>query len=109
METIKNDLANISSTRTAALKAIDAGERSASLWLEKSRHQEQRLIALVDVMENPEIPDGSPIQMTGTDFSHEARLVGTKAKEAGVELLQKEQVVRDHGKNLLECLEMLLH
>jgi len=109
LETIKNDLANISSTRAAALKAIDAGERSASLWLEKSQHQEQRLIALVDVMENPEIPDGSPIQMTGSDFSHEARLVGTKAKEAGVELLQKEQVVRDHGKNLLECLEMLLH
>jgi hypothetical protein len=108
LETIKSDLANITRTRNAAQRAIDAGERSASLWLEKSGDQEQRLIALVDVMENPDIPDGSPIQLTGTDFSHEARLVGVKAKNAGVELLQKEQVARDHGKHMLECLEMLL-
>lgn len=108
LETIKSDLDHITRTRNAASQAINAGERSASLWLEKSEHQQQRLIALIDVMENPSIPDGSPIQMTGTDFSHEARLVGAKAKGAGVELLTKEKVVLEHGQHLLECLEMLL-
>jgi hypothetical protein len=108
LEAIKIDLCNITRTRDAAQQAIDAGERSASLWLEKSDHQQQRLIALVDVMENPNIPDGSPIQITGTDFSHESRIVGEKAKVAGVELVQKEQLGRDHGPDLLQCLEMLL-
>ncbi|KWV69179.1 hypothetical protein PFLmoz3_06295 [Pseudomonas fluorescens] len=58
-------------------------------------------------MENPDIPDGSPIQVTGTDFNHEALIVGEKAAKAGVELLQKEQIALEYGQDLVDCLEML--
>lgn len=107
LETIKNDRDNMIRTNDAAQRAIDAGERSASLWIEKATPQIQRLIALVDVMENPDIPDGSPIQVTGTDFNHEALIVGEKAAKAGVELLQKEQIALEYGQDLVDCLEML--
>src|SRR5690606_3615904 len=100
--------------------AIDSGERSASLWLEKAKPQIYRLVELVNVMENPDIPDGSPILLTGTDFSHESQLVGEKASQAGIELLDskqlaigvelvsKEQLARDYGQDLVDCLEMLV-
>jgi hypothetical protein len=108
LETIKNDRDNMIRTRDAAQRAIDAGERSASLWIEKATPQIQRLIALVDVMENPNIPDGSPIQVTGTDFNHESLIVGEKAKKAGVELLQTEQLALEYGQDLVDCLGMLI-
>ncbi|KPB80631.1 Uncharacterized protein AC504_1355 [Pseudomonas syringae pv. maculicola] len=71
-------------------------------------------------MENPDIPDGSAILLTGTDFNHESQLVAEKASQAGVELLDnnqlaigvelvsKEQLARDYGQDLVDCLEMLL-
>ncbi|TDV37505.1 hypothetical protein EDF87_12541 [Pseudomonas helmanticensis] len=109
LEAIRNDRDNLVRTKNAAQLAIEAGERSASLWIEKATPQILRLIELINVMENPDIPDGSPIQLIGTDFNHEALIVEEKAKEAGVELLDKEQLALKYGQDLVECLEMLIH
>ncbi|MCK9701866.1 integrase [Pseudomonas syringae pv. syringae] len=120
LEAIKADRDNMIRTRDAAQRAIDSGERSASLWLEKAKPQIYRLVELVNIMENPDIPDGSAILLTGTDFNHESQLVAEKASQAGVELLDnnqlaigvelvsKEQLARDYGQDLVDCLEMLL-
>lgn len=120
LEAIKADRDNMIRTRDAAERAINSGERSASLWLEKATPQIYRLVELVNIMENPNIPDGSPIQLIGTDFSHESQLVGEKAKQAGirlldkehlvigVELVNKEQLALEYGQDLVDCLEMLV-
>ncbi len=107
LETIKNDLNHMMSTRNAAERAFFTGERSGGLWLAKAGPQIARLVELIKVMENTEIPDGSPIQMLGTDFSHESVLVAEKAREAGVELLDKEQLAIEYGQDLIDCLDML--
>ncbi|WP_367393970.1 integrase [Pseudomonas sp. X4] len=105
---VKNDRDHMVKTWEAAKRAVDAGERSASLWMQKATPQIQRLAELISIMENPAIPDGSPIQMIGTDFSHEALIVEEKAKEAGVQLLDKEQLALEYGDDLVELLEMLV-
>ncbi len=107
LEAIKDDLRHMLSTREAAERAISSGERSGGLWLAKAEPQIARLIELVKIMENPDIPDGSPIQVKGTDFSHESELVAKKVEEAGVKLLDKQQLVIEYGQDLIECLNML--
>lgn len=103
----KGDLKHMSRTREAAERAVAAGERSGGLWLAKAEPQIVRLVELVKIMENPDIPDGSPIQVKGTDFSHESVLVAEKAQEAGVKLLDKEQLAIEYGQDLMDCLDML--
>lgn len=46
--------------------------------------------------------------MIGTDFSHERVIVEEKAKETGVELLDKEQLALEYGDDLVELLELLV-
>lgn len=105
---VKDDLDHMLRTRDAAKQAVFSGERSGGLWLAKAQPQITRLIELVNIMENPDIPDGSPIQVKGTDFSHESVLVAEKAQEAGVELLDKQQLAIEYGQDLVDCLEMLV-
>ena len=105
---VKNDRDNMMRTWEAAQRAIETGEQSASLWIEKATPQIQRLIELVNIMEDPSIPDGSPIQLIGTDFNHQAQIVEENAKKAGVELLDKEQLALEYGQELVEYLELLV-
>jgi len=105
---VKNDRDNMVRTWEAAQRAIETGERSASLWMEKATPQIQRLIELINIMEDPNIPDGSPIQLIGADFNHEAQIIQKNAKQAGVELLDKEQLALEYGQELVEYLEMLV-
>ncbi|WP_434984375.1 integrase [Pseudomonas protegens] len=107
LEAIKSELNHMMRTRDAAERAVFTGERSGGLWLAKAEPQIIRLVELIKVMENPEIPNGSPIQVQGTDFSHESVLVAEKAQEAGVKLLDKEQLAIEYGQDLIDCLDML--
>jgi len=91
------------------MQAVEAGERSASLWIDKARPQISRLTEFVNVLENPQIPDGTPIQLLGTDFSHEKVMVEQKAIENGVALLDRAKLGAEYGEELLDMLDMLLH
>ncbi|MCW1937320.1 hypothetical protein OMD46_15090 [Pseudomonas sp. MDMC_285] len=105
---IKGDRDNMVRTFEAARVAIQNGERSASLWMQKATPQIQRLDELVGIMENPDIPDGTPIALTGTDFNHESLIVQDQAAKAGVELLDREKLALEFGGDLIECLKMLV-
>ncbi|HDS1756046.1 integrase [Pseudomonas sp. M5] len=107
LEAIKSDLENMQRTRDAAERAVSAGERSGGMWLAKAEPQIIRLADLIRVLENPEIPDGSPIQIQGTDFSHESTLVREKAQESGIQLLDKDRLAIEYGQDLIDCLSML--
>ncbi|MEI4523573.1 integrase [Pseudomonas sp. CCNWLW23] len=106
-EIIKLDRDNLVQTYTAAQNAIANGERAASLWTEKAGPQIERLDQLIAILHNPAIPDGSPIEMAGEDFSHEKVIVSEKAKAAGVNLLDRSKLGITYGDDLLACLELL--
>ena len=106
-EIIKLDRDNLVQTYTAAQNAIANGERAASRWTEKAGPQIERLDQLIAILHNPDIPDGSPIEMAGEDFSHEKVIVSEKAKAAGVNLLDRSELGITYGDDLLACLELL--
>lgn len=106
-EIIKTDRDSLVQTYTAAQQAITRGERAASRWTEKAAPQIERLDQLLTIFNDPSIPDGSPIEMTGEDFSHEKVITSEKAKAAGIRLLNREQIGISYGDDLLACLELL--
>ncbi|WP_027615065.1 MULTISPECIES: integrase [unclassified Pseudomonas] len=108
LKAVKTDRDNMAGTYEAAMQAVEAGERSASLWIDKARPQISRLTEFVNVLENPQIPDGTPIQLLGTDFSHEKVMVEQKAIENGVELLDRAKLGAEYGEDLLDMLDLLL-
>ena len=107
LEIIKLDRDNLAQTYTAAQNAIANGERAASRWTERAGPQIERLDQLIAILHNPDIPDGSPIEMAGEDFSHEKVIVSEKAKAAGVNLLDRSELGITYGADLLACLELL--
>lgn len=106
-EIIKLDRDNLARTYTAAQVAITKGERAASRWVEKAGPQIERLDQLLAILHNPDIPDGSPIEMAGEDFSHEKVIVSEKAEAAGVKLLDRSELGITFGDDLLACLDLL--
>ncbi|MBV7477655.1 integrase [Pseudomonas sp. PDM31] len=106
-EIIKLDRDNLVRTYTAAQRAIAEGERAASRWTEKAGPQIERLDQLLVILHNPEIPDGSPIEIAGEDFSHEKVILSEKAKTTGVKLLDRNELRITYGDDLLACLELL--
>jgi len=104
---IKLDRDNLVQTYTAAQRAIAEGERAASRWTEKAGPQIDRLDSLLAILHNPEIPDGSPIEIAGEDFNHENVIVSEKADAAGVKLLDRSELRISYGDDLLACLDLL--
>jgi hypothetical protein len=98
----------LAKTYFAAQDGITRGERSATRWVKVNGPQIQKLDALLSILNDPDIPDGSPIEITGTaDFSHEQTLVCGKAQEAGVKLLERTNLAIEYGADLLACLDEL--
>jgi hypothetical protein len=98
----------LAKTYIAAQEAITRGERSTTRWMKVSGPQIQKLDALLSILNDPQIPDGSPIEITGTtDFNHEQTLVNGKAQEAGVKLLDRTILAIEYGADLLACLDEL--
>jgi len=106
-EIIKLDRDNLFLTYTAAQRAIAKGDRAASRWTEKAGPQIERLDQLLAILHDPEIPDGSPIEMAGEDFSHEKVIVSEKANAVGIKLLDRNELRITYGDDLLACLELL--
>lgn len=104
---IKTDRDNLLRTYTAAQQAIANGERAASRWTEKAGPQIERLNQLLTILHNHDLPDGSPIEIAGEDFSHETVIVSEKAEAAGVRLLDRSELGISYGDDLLACLDLL--
>lgn len=97
----------LAKTYHAAQNAVERGERSATRWMNVSRPQIQKLDALLSILNDSQVPDGSPITISGTDFSHEQTLINGKAEEAGVTLLDRTRLAIEYGDDLLACLDDL--
>jgi hypothetical protein len=97
----------LAKTFHAAEDAVGRGERSATRWMKVSGPQIKKLDALLSILNDPQVPDGSPITITGTDFSHEQTIINGKAEEAGVKLLDRTTLTIEYGDDLLACLDEL--
>ncbi|OWY29023.1 integrase [Herbaspirillum robiniae] len=107
-EVIAAERDELAKTYFAAQEAITRGERSATRWVKVSGPQIQKLDELLSILNNEQIPDGSPITITGpADFNHEQPLVNGKAEEAGVKLLERTTLTIEYGADLLACLDEL--
>jgi hypothetical protein len=107
-EVIASERDELAKTYFAAHEAIAKGERSATRWVKVSGPQIQKLDELLSILNNAQIPDGSPITITGpADFNHEQTLVNERAEEAGVKLLDRTTLAIEYGADLLACLDEL--
>lgn len=94
-------------TYRAAQDAVIRGERSATRWMKVNEPQIRKLDALLSLLNNPQIPDGSPIEITGTDFNHEQTLINGKVEQIGIKLLDRKALAIEYGADLLACLDEL--
>ena len=106
-DVIASEREELAKTYHAAEEEVGRGERSATRWMKVSGPQIKKLDALLSILNDPQVPDGSPITITGTDFSHEQTLINGKAEEAGVKLLDRTALAIEYGDDLLACLDEL--
>jgi hypothetical protein len=97
----------LATTYQAAQDAITRGERSATRWMKVYEPQIKKMDELLAILNDPKIADGSPIGITGTNFSHEQALINEKAEEAGVKLLDRTTLAIEYDADLLACLDEL--
>lgn len=79
---VKVERDHVAENLAATMKEIEAGNRPATRWVETHTHYLERLTQIVAMHENPDIPDGSPVQMVGKDFTHAKRIILNKQPEA---------------------------
>jgi hypothetical protein len=104
---ISEDRGNLLKTYSAAQLAVNTGEKSATRWMKIARDQINRIDELLQVFENPNIDDASPISLTGQDFCHEQVYLDKKADDAGIVFLDRKQLSIEYGSDLLACLDDL--
>ncbi|KFC76198.1 integrase [Massilia sp. LC238] len=107
-EIIAADRDLMSKTYNAAQAAIARGERSATRWVTVMGPQIKKLDELIAVLNDPRIPDGSPVELAGTDFSHEQTLIAEKAETMSVRLADRKNLAIEYGTELLACLDDLM-
>lgn len=92
----------------ATMKEIEAGNRPATRWVDTHTRYLEKLNQIVAMHENPDIPDGSPVQMVGKDFTHAQRiLINKRPQEALTNNVTS--VLRDIGdEDLLLCLNEMM-
>lgn len=106
-DVISQEREQLIKTYQAAQGAIMRGERSATRWVNVTGTQIEKMDKLLAILNDPQIPTGSPITITGTDFSHEQTLLKEKAQELGVTLLDRSTLAIEYGADLLACLDEL--
>ena len=108
LDAVKKERQNLQVTYDSAQSALEAGERAATRWLNLTGPYLKKLGQLEDILTNSEIPDGSPIQISGcNDFSPELGIVQDKMKDAGLELLDKALTPRLYSPEILAELGQL--
>lgn len=90
LQAVKVERDHVAENLAATLKEIDAGNRPATRWVDTHTRYLERLNQIVVMHENPDIPDGSPVQMVGKDFTHAKRILAKKQPQ-----LDKDSIVTD--------------
>ncbi|WP_139154857.1 hypothetical protein [Enterobacter hormaechei] len=107
LESVRQEHENLRASWASAVKAIENGERSASIWTEKTAFQLERMEQLLLLLTDHDIPDGSPVALAGQNFSHEKAIMDEKKFTYGVESKAHFQIADIYSEELLNCLKLL--
>jgi hypothetical protein len=108
LETVIEERKNLQITYNSAQKALESGERTATRWLKIARPNLDKLIQLEEILTSRDIPEGSPIRVTGcNDFSPEQAILQERVKGAGLELFDKSSLRGSLSSQILKELEQL--
>jgi len=105
MAAIQKEYDQLTENLIAAKAEIDTGRKVANRWYLSHRKKHERLTHLLQVLTDPSISDGSPIQLMGDDFSHHQRIVDKEAQEKI--LVKKRPTGIEYSDEILECLKLL--
>lgn len=105
---VKVERDQVAENLAATIKEIEANNRPATRWVDTHTRYLERLNQIVAMHENPDIPDGSPVQMVGKDFTHAQRiLINKQPQEALPNNISS--VLSDIGDDdLLACLDEMM-
>lgn len=107
IKSIQQERDRIAENLHVAKANIDAGERVAARWYDSHSESLIRINQLLQIMTDPLIEDGSPIQMHGMDFCHENRIIIGKVASAQNSLSDLKTIGIEYEEELMSCLRML--
>jgi len=102
---IKKEYDQLTDNLLDAKATIDKGKLVADRWYVSHKKKHERLTQLLQILTDPSISDGSPIQLVGNDFSHHKRIVDKKAH--GKIPVKEQPRGIEYSDEVLECLALL--
>ena len=108
IEAIQNERDKTAQQLEAVDKDIKSGKRAAGRWYEAHSRKLVRMDQLLEVMNNPNIEDGSPIQQVGKDFSHESRIIAKQTEDINAVLIDTETLALEYGDEVADCLRLMM-
>jgi len=105
MAAIQKEYDQLTENLIEAKAEINAGRKVANRWYLSHKKKHKRLTQLLRILTDPSIEDGSPIQLTGGDFSHQKRIVDKKTQ--GKISIKKRPSGIEYSPEILECLALL--
>lgn len=108
LQAVKVERDHVAENLDATLKEIEAGNRPATRWVETHTRYLERLNQIVAMHENPDIPDGSPVQMVGKDFTHAKRILAKKHPQLDKDSVVTEILDEIYDDDLRLCLNEMM-
>lgn len=92
----------------AAKSRIDKGEKVANRWYEAHKINLERLNLLLSTLDSTDVPHGSPIRISGTSFTHEARILHSTKPNQQVSTIEiQEHTNINYHSDVLDCIKLL--
>lgn len=91
-----------------AAQKINNGEKVANRWYEAHKHNLERLDLLVQILHNNEIPNGTPVRILGSNFTHEDRILDSANPIESASKAQLEvHTTANYHVDVLDCIKLL--
>jgi hypothetical protein len=91
-----------------AEQKINNGEKVANRWYEAHKHNLERLDLLVKILHNNEIPNGTPVRVSGSDFTHEDRILdSTNPIESDSKTRLQVHTTYNYNADVIDCIKLL--
>lgn len=106
-ELIEADKKNFTTVLDSAELAISNGEQAATRWIKIATYQLSRINELLNVLNDPNIPNGSPIEIIGTDFNHEEEIISKNLISSDSRSTKTAKLGVAYSDELLACLDLI--
>jgi hypothetical protein len=92
----------------ATEQRINNGEKVANRWYEAHKHNLKRLDLLVQTLYKNEIPNGTPVRILGSNFTHENRILdATNPVESASKHQLQVRTTANYHVDVLDCIKLL--